>query len=51
MRSLFAGNSASHPDGWTLISWNEITEGTYVVPLLRYGKTYLNVLKSIIVRR
>jgi hypothetical protein len=48
MRSLFRGNSASTPDGWTLISWNEITEGTYVVPLLRYGTTYIDVLKSIV---
>jgi hypothetical protein len=47
MKSIFAGNSASRPDGWTLISWNEISEGSYVVPLTRYGTTYLNVVKSI----
>jgi len=47
MRALFAGNSASKPDGWTLISWNEISEGSYVVPLARYGDTYTNVLKEI----
>jgi hypothetical protein len=47
MKALFAGNSASKPDGWTLISWNEISEGSYVVPLTRYGTTYLDVLKSI----
>lgn len=47
MHSLFDGNSASHPDGWTLISWNEITEGTYIVPLQRYGMRYVDVLRSI----
>jgi hypothetical protein len=50
MRSLYAGNAASKPDGWTLISWNEISEGSYVVPLTRYGMTYVDVLKSIIQR-
>jgi hypothetical protein len=48
MRALFTGNAASQPDGWTLISWNEITEGTYVVPLLRYGTKYLELLTSIL---
>jgi hypothetical protein len=47
MKALFAGNSVSKPDGWTLISWNEISEGSYVVPLTRYATTYLDVLKSI----
>jgi hypothetical protein len=48
MHALFEGNAESHPDGWTLISWNEITEGTYVVPLKRYGMNYLRELKSIL---
>jgi hypothetical protein len=48
MRALYAGNAASKPAGWTLISWNEISEGSYVVPLTRYGMTYVNVLKSLI---
>lgn len=48
MRTLFAGNAASDPDGWTLISWNEITEGTYIVPLQRYGTRYVDVLKSLL---
>lgn len=30
MHELLTGNSVSEPDGWTFISWNEITEGTYV---------------------
>ena len=45
MRTLFAGNASSKPDGWTLISWNEISEGSYVVPLTRYGTGYTDILK------
>lgn len=48
MKALFAANAASHPDGWTLISWNEITEGTYVVPLTRYGSRYTDELRSML---
>ena len=48
MRALFDGNAASRPDGWTLISWNEITEGTYVVPLKRYGTKYVRELRSLL---
>ncbi|HLH27745.1 MAG TPA: hypothetical protein VKW77_02450, partial [Acidimicrobiales bacterium] len=41
LRALFSGNSSGDPDGWMLISWNEITEGTYVTPeLQRYGGAY-----------
>jgi hypothetical protein len=47
MHALFTGNSASAPDGWTFISWNEISEGSYVVPLTRYGTTYIHVLATI----
>jgi hypothetical protein len=42
---LFAGNSQSTPDGWTLISWNEIAEGTYVLPLQRWGSAYIDELR------
>jgi hypothetical protein len=38
---LYAGNRRSNPDGWTLISWNEIAENTHVVPLRRHGTSYL----------
>jgi hypothetical protein len=39
--AIFHGNSSGNPDGWMLISWNEITEGTYVTPeLQRYGAAY-----------
>ena len=48
MHALFTGNSASAPDGWTFISWNEISEGTYVVPLTRYGTSYIQALTTII---
>jgi hypothetical protein len=48
MRDIFAGNSAAKPDGWMVISWNEIDEGTYIMPLERYGSQSLNVLSSII---
>ena len=41
LQALFDGNAAAHPEGWLLISWNEITEGTYVTPeLQRYGGAY-----------
>ncbi len=48
MRDIFAGNSTAKPDGWMVISWNEIDEGTYIVPLERYGTQSLNTLASII---
>ena len=41
LKALYAGNAAANPAGWLLISWNEITEGTYVTPeLQRYGGQY-----------
>jgi hypothetical protein len=48
LKVLFDGNKASNPDAWALISWNEITEGTYVDPMRRYGMQDLNMLHSII---
>jgi len=48
MHELFRGNLASRPDGWMFISWNEIAEGSYIVPLRRYGQQYTNELKSVI---
>jgi hypothetical protein len=41
LRRLYAGNRRSQPDGWALISWNEIAENTHVLPLRRYGASYL----------
>ena len=49
MKLLYDGNLASNPDGWAFISWNEVTEGTYIVPLTRYGDSFTNYLKNIIV--
>ena len=48
LRAVFAGNKVSNPDGWTLISWNEISEGSYIVPLTRYGSTYVDQLRTIV---
>src|SRR5581483_3022709 len=48
MKDIYAGNSAVHPDGWMVISWNEIDEGTYIVPLERYGTQSLSTLSQII---
>ena len=43
LRLLFEGNAKTDPDGWVLISWNEVAEGTYVEPLQRWGFEYLEV--------
>lgn len=48
MRDLYSGNSAAQPNGWMVISWNEIDEGTYIMPLERYGTLFLDTLRSII---
>jgi hypothetical protein len=48
LNALFKGNAATHPDGFALISWNEITEGTYIDPMTRYGSQDLNVLSGLI---
>jgi glycosyl hydrolase family 71 len=42
--TLYKGNAQSSPDGWTLISWNEIAEGSYVLPMQRWGSLYLDEL-------
>ncbi len=48
MEDIFSGNASANPDGWMVISWNEIDEGTYIVPLERYGEQSLATLKAII---
>jgi len=48
IRTLYTGNSATHPNAFGLISWNEISEGSYVDPMTRYGYQDLNALSSLI---
>ena len=48
LKTLFDGNAATHPDDFGVISWNEITEGSYIDPMTRYGSTDLNMLSSVI---
>ena len=48
LRSIWNGNLASRPDGWGMISWNEIAENTHIKPMQKWGNTYLNVLSSLI---
>ena len=51
MQRVYRGNSASKPDGWMYISWNEFYENTYVEPSVRYGRFYLDALKKLIAER
>ncbi|MDQ1749807.1 MAG: hypothetical protein QOE71_863 [Pseudonocardiales bacterium] len=48
VKKLFDGNAATHPDDFGLISWNEISEGSYIDPMTRFGATDLNMLASVI---
>lgn len=48
IRTLFTGNRATNPNAFGLISWNEISEGSYVDPMTRYGNQDLNALSSLI---
>jgi hypothetical protein len=48
LRALWSGNSRSNPDGWGMISWNEIGENTHIMPLQKWGSTYVNVLAALI---
>ena len=48
IRALYTGNAATTPDAFGLISWNEISEGTYVDPMRRYGSMDLTALSSLI---
>jgi hypothetical protein len=44
LRRIWNGNLASRPDGWGMISWNEIAENTHIRPMKKWGWTYLNNL-------
>jgi hypothetical protein len=46
--ATWAGNSASRPDGWMGISWNEFVENTFLQPTRAYGTTYLDELRRLI---
>ena len=46
--STWSVNSASAPDGWMGISWNEFVENTYIEPSLAYGTSYLDELHRLI---
>jgi hypothetical protein len=46
--ALVNGNAASNPDAWGVISWNEITEASYIDPMTRYGTTDLDALTRLI---
>ncbi|RPJ27018.1 MAG: hypothetical protein EHM33_09565, partial [Chloroflexi bacterium] len=48
LRALWNGNLASNPDGWGMISWNEIAENTHIKPMQKWGSVYLNVLSQLI---
>jgi hypothetical protein len=48
LRALMVGTNSTTPNAWGVISWNEITEGTYLDPMTRYGDQDLNVLTDII---
>lgn len=48
LTELWQINSASRPDGWFGISWNEFVENTYLEPSKRYGTTYLDALAALI---
>jgi hypothetical protein len=48
IRKLYIGNSATNPDAFGLISWNEISEGSYIDPMTRYGYQDLNALSPLI---
>lgn len=45
---IWNGNAASKPDGWGLISWNEIAENSHVQPLQKWGMSGLNTLSGLI---
>lgn len=47
MNDLFNGNATSNPEAWTFISWNEIAEGSYILPMTRYGRQYIDLMATL----
>jgi hypothetical protein len=45
---VWLGNLASRPDGWGMISWNEIAENTHIRPMRKWGWGYLRTLTALI---
>lgn len=45
---IWHGNLASRPDGWGMISWNEIAENTHIRPMRKWGWGYLKTLTALI---
>ncbi|HKC27416.1 MAG TPA: hypothetical protein VKB75_05345 [Jatrophihabitans sp.] len=46
IRTIYRGNLASKPADFGLISWNEVSEGSYIDPMTRYGSQDLAALKA-----
>jgi hypothetical protein len=47
LRRIWNGNSASRPDGWGVISWNEVGENTHIRPMKKWGYFYLRLLTEL----
>jgi len=48
LQRIWNGNLASNPDGWGVISWNELGENTHIRPTQKWGYTYANTLLGLI---
>ncbi len=44
---VYKGNATTSPSAFTLISWNEISEGSYIKPMRRYGNTFTDATSRI----
>ncbi len=44
---VYKGNSTTSPSAYTLISWNEISEGSYIKPMQRYGSASVDAVAKI----
>lgn len=42
------GNMRGNPEFWNVITWNEIREGSHIVPLKRWGTMNIDVLEQLI---